>query len=44
MRKGIIRYWLWGALATPFVWAEWLCAKVYLFIDERRFRIEREWD
>lgn len=44
MRKGIIRYHLWWLLWQPFEWLDIALNELYLFIEERRFRIEREWD
>ena len=44
MRKGLVRYWLWLVIAYPIGWIEWGCTHLLLFIEERMFRIEREWD
>lgn len=42
-RPGIIRYRLWGAFAWGFCLMQSVSYDVLEFIDERRFRIEREW-
>ena len=44
MKPGFIRYHLWKLLAHAFGLVEWVCGNIYYWVQERMFRIEREWD
>jgi hypothetical protein len=44
VKKGQIRYWLWGVPMFVASYIEWALAEFYLWGEERRWLIEREWE